>query len=114
MGPTGGFFESLVGALFEAHFDTGLCHYFTLGARFGPSWWAFGEDETISRNKETISNPAITAPINIGDPISASDSLCFSLARVLPTSTLNQMFMDVRAMRNKTGSETAAAHRATL
>jgi hypothetical protein len=42
-----------------------VCHYFALGVRVGPSWWVFGEDETISRNKETISNPAITAPTNI-------------------------------------------------
>ena len=63
----------------------GLCHYFTLCARFGPSWRAFGEEETISRNKETISNPAITAPINIGDPISANS---FPLARVLPDPAL--------------------------
>jgi hypothetical protein len=49
-----------------------LCHYFTLGTRFDLSWWAFGEEETISRNKETISNPAITAPINIGNPISGN------------------------------------------
>ena len=63
----------------------GLCHYFTLCARFGPSWRAFGEEETISRNKETISNPAITAPINIGDPISVNS---FPLARVLPDPTL--------------------------
>jgi hypothetical protein len=57
----------------------GLRHYFTLCARFGPSWPVFGEDDTISRNKETINNPAITAPINIGDPISAS-TLYFSLS----------------------------------
>ena len=73
MGPMASFLTTLV----ETLFDTRLCHYFTLGARFGPSWWAFGEDETISKNSETISNPAITAPINIGDPISASHTLCF-------------------------------------
>jgi hypothetical protein len=28
-----------------------------------------GDEEIISRNKETINNPAIAAPINIGDPI---------------------------------------------
>ena len=65
MGPKERFFETLLKTLF----DTGLCHYFTLGARFDPSWWALGEDETISKNSETISNPAITAPTNIGDPI---------------------------------------------
>jgi len=41
------------------------------------SWWAFGEEDTISRNKETISNPAITAPINISDPISSDQQSTF-------------------------------------
>jgi len=62
----------------RANLTQGLCHYFTLGARLVLSWCGFGEDETISRNNETISNPAITAPINIGDPISANYSLLFS------------------------------------
>jgi hypothetical protein len=56
----------------------GLCHYFTLGARVGPSWRAFGEEETISRNNETISNPAITAPINISDPFLSQLHSAFS------------------------------------
>jgi hypothetical protein len=30
----------------------------------------FGDEEIISKNKETINNPAIAAPIIIGDPIS--------------------------------------------
>jgi len=30
---------------------------------------AFGDEEIISKNKETINNPAIAAPIIIGDPI---------------------------------------------
>lgn len=67
---------------FLRHFLThGLCHYFTLGVRLVPSWWAFGEDETISRNNETISNPAITAPINIATPFLTATLSAFPLAR---------------------------------
>jgi len=40
-------------------------------------WGAFGEEDTISRNKETISNPAITAPTNICDPISSDQQSLF-------------------------------------
>jgi hypothetical protein len=52
----------------SGQFDTQLCHYFALCTRFVRSWLALGEEETISRNNETISNPAITAPTNISDP----------------------------------------------
>src|SRR5215472_15629815 len=38
--------------------------YLSWGSLTG-SWLGFGEEETISRNRETINNPAITAPINI-------------------------------------------------
>jgi hypothetical protein len=42
-----------------------------------------GDDESISKNKETINNPAIAAPIIIGDPISFLPSL---YASVIPLS----------------------------
>jgi hypothetical protein len=66
------------------------------------SWCGFGEDETISRNNETISNPAITAPINIGDPISANYSLLF-LSTLLPSRIRLHigLLTDVPAMRNE-------------
>jgi hypothetical protein len=40
-----------------------------LGIRWRSSL-GLGDDEIISKNKETINNPAIAAPIIIGDPIS--------------------------------------------
>jgi hypothetical protein len=52
-----------------AQFDTCVWRYFTCGVKlpvssgvFSP---AFGDDEIISKNSETINNPAIPAPINI-------------------------------------------------
>jgi len=33
----------------------------------------FGDEETISKNKEKINNPAIAAPINMFDPIPSGD-----------------------------------------
>jgi hypothetical protein len=42
-------------------------HVFGLRRR---SSLGFGDEEIISKNKETINNPAIAAPISIGDPIS--------------------------------------------
>jgi hypothetical protein len=42
-------------------------HAFGKGRR---SSLGLGDDEIISKNKETINNPAIAAPIIIGDPIS--------------------------------------------
>jgi hypothetical protein len=44
-----------------------MCH--GLGVRRRSSL-GFGDEEIISKNKETINNPAIAAPIIIGDPIS--------------------------------------------
>jgi len=35
----------------------------------------FGDEESISKNKETINNPAIAAPIIISDPISSCSRL---------------------------------------
>jgi len=58
----------------SGHFDTPVCHYFTGAASEPCSLLGFGEEETISKNKETINNPAIAAPISIYDPI----SLCLS------------------------------------
>jgi hypothetical protein len=49
--------------------------YFTRRAPDCPSPLALGEEETISKNKETINKPAITAPIIISDPNLLSDSL---------------------------------------
>jgi hypothetical protein len=45
-----------------------MCHYFTRLASRLCSCFGLGEDETISKNKETINNPAIAAPINISNP----------------------------------------------
>ena len=60
-----------------------LCHYFPLPTLRLRSFWALGEEETISKNNETINNPAIAAPINISDPI----PLIFCLARQFPSSS---------------------------
>jgi len=65
-----------------------VCHYFAPWARFGCSWVAFGEDETISRNKETINNPAITAPINITTPPRNYFVFSTPLTNVLPAGGL--------------------------
>jgi hypothetical protein len=45
-----------------------MCHYFTRLESWLCSCFGLGEDETISKNKETINNPAIAAPINISNP----------------------------------------------
>jgi len=47
-----------------------VCRYFTLSGMCWRSSLGLGDDESISKNKETINNPAIAAPIIIGDPIS--------------------------------------------
>jgi hypothetical protein len=48
--------------------DTPCVRYFTLRGFREICFAGFGEDEIISKNKETINNPAITAPINITTP----------------------------------------------
>jgi hypothetical protein len=50
--------------------DTPCVPYFTLRGLRETSFAGFGEDEIISKNKETINNPAMTAPISMTDPIS--------------------------------------------
>jgi hypothetical protein len=60
--------------------DTRLWRYFTRGVSdpasngvFSP---VFGEDEIISKNNETINNPAIPAPINICVPSLSTATAC--------------------------------------
>jgi hypothetical protein len=48
--------------------------YLASGVRWRSSL-GFGDEESISKNKETINNPAIAAPIIICGPISLSASL---------------------------------------
>jgi hypothetical protein len=45
-----------------------MCHYFPVWTVVWRSFCTFGEDDSISKNKETINKPAIAAPINISDP----------------------------------------------
>jgi hypothetical protein len=42
-----------------------------------------GDDETISKNNETINNPAIAAPINISDPTLVCDLRCIQMTERL-------------------------------
>jgi hypothetical protein len=55
-----------------------LGNYFTAFSFPVGSSAGFGEDETISKNRETINNPAIPAPINIQTSLAA-----------IPTSTFH-------------------------
>jgi hypothetical protein len=56
-------------AISVRRFDTPCVSYFTRRKPGLRSDDVLGDDVTISKNNETISNPAIIAPINIGDPI---------------------------------------------
>jgi hypothetical protein len=44
--------------------------YFTVRVLRETCFAVFGDEEIISKNNETIKNPAITAPINITTPLS--------------------------------------------
>jgi hypothetical protein len=59
--------------------------YFTRSASGRASSPGLGDEDTISKNKETINNPAMTAPINIYDPNSSATSPTASLARCIPS-----------------------------
>lgn len=79
----------------------------------------FGDDEIISKNKETINNPAMAAPIIICDPISScylqrlqdsSDFVSSLIDRPVPIrtiflfplgTTIQQMQLDVRMLHHK-------------
>ncbi len=53
----------------DGRFDTPCVSYFTRRKPELRSDDGLGDEVTISKNNETISNPAIIAPINKSDPI---------------------------------------------
>jgi len=70
-----------------------VCRYFTLSGICWRSSLGLGDEEIISKNKETINNPAIAAPIIIGDPISFLPSCYASVMPLSPSIELSFVFI---------------------
>jgi hypothetical protein len=74
-----------------------MCHCFARRTSERLFSFGLGDDETISKNNETINNPAIAAPINISDPspachlmgtLDATPCPCFAYRQVRVSSYL--------------------------